>query len=139
MFSFLLMVSALSPLFTKVWRMHKLLTTPNPRSRAQLNNFQAVLYTLPAIVVELLILTIFSFADPPRQTELLGVGDGIGEQQISCAHRTKAFLITQCLYDGILVGIGCVLAYNTKDLDPRFGEAKQLGMCFFPFPLCCWR
>lgn len=26
-----------------------------------------------------------------------------------------------------LVFTGCVLAYKTRDLDPKFGEAKQLG------------
>jgi 7 transmembrane sweet-taste receptor of 3 GCPR len=136
-FVFLMKLKALSPLFAKVWRMHKLLTTPNPKDRAQLNNFQAFLYTLPAIAIELLILTVFSLADPPRQTELLGVGEGIGEQQISCTHQSNAFMITQIVYDGILVGIGCILAYQTKDLDPRFGEAKQLGM-FLSMFMCTY-
>jgi hypothetical protein len=28
---------------------------------------------------------------------------------------------------GLLIFIGCILAYRTRDLDPKFGEAKQLG------------
>jgi hypothetical protein len=28
---------------------------------------------------------------------------------------------------GVLILIGCILAYHTKDVDRKFGESKQLG------------
>ena len=37
-------------------------------------------------------------------------------------------------YDYIIAGgglAGCVLAYRTRDLDPKYGEAKQLGTSTF--------
>lgn len=30
-----------------------------------------------------------------------------------------------------LIVVGCYLAYRTRDLDPRFGEAKQLGFAMY--------
>lgn len=30
----------------------------------------------------------------------------------------------------LLISIGCILAYKTRGLDPKFGEAKQLGTFF---------
>jgi hypothetical protein len=58
------------------------------------------LYTIPLILLEVIILTIFSFVDPPREWEELGVGVGIGVQQITCQHQTNAFFITQITYCG---------------------------------------
>jgi hypothetical protein len=71
--------------------------------RVQVTNFQAFLYTLPLVVIELFILSLFSILDPPRQKELLGVGDGIGVQQITCTHETSVFFITQMIFDGKFV------------------------------------
>jgi hypothetical protein len=92
-------VLALSPLFIKVWRMAKLLSS-DQIERSKLSNVQAFVYTLPLIAIEMLLLMIFSFVDPPRQTEQLGVGDGIGVQQVTCQHETEAFYITQVVFDG---------------------------------------
>jgi hypothetical protein len=69
--------------------------------RKNITNFQSFLYTLPLFFVEMLILLIFSLVDPPRPTEELGVGDvGVGEQVITCQHRTNAFFITQVIFAG---------------------------------------
>ena len=80
--------------------MAKLLTAPSGFQRSQLNNVQAFLYTLPLIIIEIIILTTFSIVDPPRQTESLGVGYGIGVQEVTCTQQTKAFYVTQVVYDG---------------------------------------
>jgi hypothetical protein len=82
--------------------MAKLLNASASFQRTNVSNFQAMLYTLPLISIEVLILTIFSFADPPRQKEELGVGIGIGVQQVTCEHNSNAFFITQTTYGGML-------------------------------------
>jgi hypothetical protein len=111
-----MVITALSPLFVKVWRMAKLLSSITTHMntigslqrrqqqlhRVQVTNFQAFLYTLPLIVIELIILSLFSIVDPPRQKELLGVGDGIGVQQLTCTHETSSFFITQMVFNGTL-------------------------------------
>jgi hypothetical protein len=38
----------------------------------------------------------------------------------------SVFLYTLIEDVAVLIFIGCVLAYKTRDLDPKFGEAKQL-------------
>jgi hypothetical protein len=70
--------------------------------QVQVTNFQAFLYTLPLVLIELFILLLFSIVDPPRQKELLGVGDGIGVQQLTCTHETSSFFITQMVFNGTL-------------------------------------
>ena len=80
--------------------MAKLLSAPTGFQRGQINNLQAFLLTLPLVAIEILLLTIFSIVDPPQQTELLGVGDGIGLQQVTCSQNSNAFFITQTIFDG---------------------------------------
>ena len=80
--------------------MAQLLKISTGFQRPKINNVQAFLYTLPLISFEILLLTIFSIVDPPQQTELLGVGEGIGVQQVTCTTKTNAFFITQVVFDG---------------------------------------
>jgi len=128
-----LFATALSPLFVKVWRMHVLLHASKHFRRVNVTNIQAMIYTLPIILAELAILTIFSFVDPSRAVENLGVADlEFGQvRSITCQHESQAFPITQIAFDAVLVLIGCYLAYETRKLDPRFGEAKQLAFAMY--------
>lgn len=53
---------------------------------------------------------------------------------ILCAKKTNAKL-PLCRYvlflTGLLILVGCVLAYRTRDLDPKYGEAKQLAFSMY--------
>ena len=62
-------------------------------------------------------------------------------------HYCKHVFISLCLFllkllttfftfAGSLVLVGCVLAYRTRDLDPKYGEAKQLGTNIFASSTC---
>jgi hypothetical protein len=107
---------ALSPLFVKVWRMHRLLTVGVQRT--SLNHFQAFLLTIPLMFMEIIILTTFSLIDPPQQVERLGVGSSTNYdsndnnshssidhsnvyQQVTCEQQTNAFFITQFAFSGM--------------------------------------
>jgi hypothetical protein len=125
--------TALSPLFVKVWRMYKLLHASSQFRRVSVTNVKAMLYTLPIIVAELVILSVFSVVDPSRAIEDLGETHvEFGQiQSVTCQHDTKAFLLTQTIFDAFLILIGCYLAFATRNLDARFGEAKQLGFAMY--------
>jgi hypothetical protein len=86
--------TALSPLFVKVWRMYTLVTASRGFVRVNVTHFQAFLYSLPICIVEFVILTIFSFVDPPRVAEVLGVGGGFGMQRITCEQVRTYILAT---------------------------------------------
>jgi hypothetical protein len=113
--------------------MYKLLHASSQFRRVSVTNLKAMLYTLPIIVAELVILTGFSIVDPPRAVEDLG--ESVVEfgqiQSVTCQHETNAFLQTQASFDAFLILIGCWLAYETRNLDARFGEAKQLGFAMY--------
>lgn len=65
--------------------MYKIVNASQSFSRVNVSHFQAFIYSLPICIVQVLILTVFSFVDPPRVSEELGVGDGgFGLQQIAC-------------------------------------------------------
>lgn len=47
-------------------------------------------------------------------------------QHIVCGHNTNASFIVEVIYEAGLVCIGCILAYQTRHLDKRFGGSKSL-------------
>lgn len=116
---------ALSPLFVKVWRMWRMVGAPN-RQPAIVNHSAAVMLSLPIIVMQVLILTIFTLADPPKSEEIIDIEDGIVTQRVVCTQESIAFTIVMMVFEAGLLLIGCVLAYVTRNLDTQFGEAKQL-------------
>lgn len=69
--------------------------------RVNMSHLKALLVTLPIILVEVIILTIFSFIDPSQITETLGVGNNSFEyQQVLCEQSSNAFFIVQNSYNG---------------------------------------
>lgn len=90
----------LSPLFVEAIILVKIINKSSNVEITPLTINKTVLYVLPLIVTQLFILTIFSFVDPPRQDEQLGVGSDTVYQQITCKHETKAFVCTQTVFTG---------------------------------------
>jgi hypothetical protein len=127
-------VLALAPLFVKVWRM-KQLVGPSKLRRKSISNTQAAVYTLPMILMQVAILITFTFVDPPQQTEQIENVDGVIVQSIVCEADTDAFFIVQLVFDAGFVLAGCILAYKTRNLDPQFGEAKQLIFAMYNIAL----
>jgi hypothetical protein len=92
---------ALSPLFVKVWRMVLLLNASTGFQRKVMTNFQTFLWTLPLMLMEMILLALVSILDPPRRYEELGVGEGIGTQVTSCQHNSSVFFIVQTIFHGM--------------------------------------
>ena len=130
----LFFVMALAPLFVKIWRIKQLVGSQVVR-RAAITNVQAALYTLPIMMVQAIILLIFSFVDPPVPTEYIDNEDGFVTQRVVCDTNTNAFLIVQLVFDGGFIVSGCVLAYMTRNLNDEFGEAKQLIFAMYNIAL----
>jgi 7 transmembrane sweet-taste receptor of 3 GCPR len=125
-------VVALSPLFVKVWRMYRL--TQAAFKRATITNAKAAMYTLPLIVLQVVILTIFSVVDPPRPTEIIEL-DGSATRRIVCEANTDAFFIVEIVFEAGLVVAGCVLAYLQRNMDDKFGETKQMLVAMYNIAL----
>ena len=116
---------ALAPLFVKVWRIHKLVGSSNIR-RNTISNMKAALFTMPMLLVQFILLLVFTFVDPPQQMELIEEDGGLVVQRIVCASGSDARFYTLGAYEASLVIVGCVLAYLTRNLQDDFGEAKQM-------------
>jgi hypothetical protein len=63
--------------------------------RVNMNHSKALLYTIPLILSEIIILITFTFFDPPKQVEELNEF-----QQVLCEQNSSAFFITQLVFDG---------------------------------------
>lgn len=132
MWSFnLLFAGALSPLFVKVFRMYKILGASSSFRRKSITHPQAALMTLPIPLAEVVLLTLFTFVDPPRLGKELEVSDGFATLHILCKRETYAFFALQGTFHGLLVLTGCVLAYLTRNVNPMFGEAWQLTFAMY--------
>ena len=115
---------ALSPLFVKVWRMWRMVGTPN--SSSVVDNFTAALLSLPIVAIQTMILIIFTFVDPPHPEEIIDFDEGVILQSIVCSQNSNAFAIVATIYEASLILVGCVLAYVTRNLESQLGEAKPL-------------
>jgi len=127
MWSFhLCFVLALSPLLVKVWRVYKLTESARSARRLAITHQKTMLYTLPAILLQVLILALFSFLDPSLKETNVIIAGSISSQQSSCQHESKAFGIIQIIFEGGLVVIGCILAFKSRNMGSTLGESKQL-------------
>jgi hypothetical protein len=122
---------ALAPLFVKVWRINQLVGLSKSMRRRSISNCKAAMYTLPVIMAQAAILLTFTFADPPKRTEVNVYNNGMVVQRAFCERETNAFLITEFIFEAVFVLAGCWLAYRTRNLDENFGEAKQLMFAMY--------
>jgi len=124
-------VLALAPLLVKVWRIYKLVGSADRAVRLSITNKKAMLFTMPAIFLQIFILTLFSIFDPSKKHTYVAIDGSSSSQHSICKHDTLAFLITQSLFEGGLVFVGCLLAFKTRNLCSTLGEAKQLGFAMY--------
>lgn len=121
---------ALSPLFVKVYRMYRLVGTPN-RNPAIISNPQAAAMSMPIICIQIIILAIFTIVDPPVPKDIILVDDTVVTQSVECTTDTDGFTITVLIFEFGLVLTGCALAFITRNLDSGFGQAKELGFAMY--------
>ena len=134
MWSFhLFFVMALSPLFVKVWRMYRL--TESSYKRTTITSTTAAIYTMPLILLQIVILALFTILDPPKPSELITNNDKGVSRQIVCDSETNALFIAQVTFEAGLVFTGCVLAYLQRNMDDRFGETKHMLIAMYNIAL----
>ena len=80
----------------------------------------------PAILLQAFILTLFSIFDPSKAYTYVEIDGSSSYQHSVCRHDTPAFAVTQLIFEGGLVLVGCVLAWKTRNLGSTLREAKQL-------------
>ena len=125
---------ALAPLFIKVYRMYRLVGMENIR-RTTISNTQAAVWTIPIILIQVVILIISTFVDPPRPTEHIENRDGFVVESVVCESETIAMGAVRFVFEAGLVVAGCVLAYMTRNLNSDFGESKQLIFAMYNIAL----
>jgi len=132
MWSFhMLFVMTLSPLFVKIWRIWKLVGASGIPRRTQISHMKTFLYTLPPIGIQAIILLAISVADPPRQKDSTSIDDGVLTHHVTCGHETNALFVTEIIFEGSLIVIGCFLAYKQRKMDKKYGESVMLMFAMY--------
>ena len=116
----------ISPLFIKILRTYKLLGTSTSMysKREKMSNLQAFLLTLIIPTIQAIILISSTLAHPIKATETI-VQESLS-LSIQCTKGSQAFYVIELCFLGGLVADGCCLAYLTRNIDPKFGDAKAL-------------
>ncbi|CAB9502776.1 Metabotropic glutamate receptor 3 [Seminavis robusta] len=125
---------ALSPLFVKTYRLHRLVGTQN-QNPSIISNPQAVAMTLPIVLIQAVILTVFTIVDPPTPEDIIELDEGVVSHRVECTTQNNAFTITVLSYESGLVLVGCILAFVTRNMDSGFGQAKELLFCVYNIAL----
>ena len=123
-------VIALAPLIVKTWRMRSLVGKPSLR-RQTISHTKTAMLMVPFILVQVMILLIFTFVDPNKETQIIEQDGSSINYRVVCSHDTKAFLIVQLIYEGGILIIGCILAWMTRNMEGDFGESKQLIVAMY--------
>ncbi|KAL7473608.1 hypothetical protein ACHAXS_014068 [Conticribra weissflogii] len=114
-------VLALSPLFVKTYRLFKLVgdETTIPK-RQTITHSTTALMMVPFVLVEVMILMVFTFVDPSKMEERMEY-DNLGvTHRIICSHETGAFFVVQLIYQGGLVLIGCFLGEKVEKISSEW-------------------
>eukprot|EP00980_Cylindrotheca_fusiformis_P001814 scaffold408_cov71-Cylindrotheca_fusiformis.AAC.15 len=124
---FMLSSMMISPLFIKAYRTYKLLGSSVASAMSvKMDNGEAWLRALPIPLVQMIVLFIFTYADPWKATAEINLDSAIPTKIMLCRSSTTGFVIVQSIFDFLLLFMGCVLAYLTRKVDPLFCDAKAL-------------
>ncbi|KAL7463939.1 hypothetical protein ACHAXS_004290 [Conticribra weissflogii] len=125
-------VFALTPLFVKTYRLYKLLGVGYVIPRRQtISNARTALMAVPFMVLELVILLIFTFVDPNKMKGVMEYDESAMTHRVICSHDTWAFFIVQVIYQGGLVLLGCFLAYKTVNMQKEYRDNRQLILTMY--------
>jgi hypothetical protein len=128
--SFLLGSVSLSLLFTKTYRIYKLVDSATDfRSNIITHTHrQAAKLASPLVLIQTAILLVFTFIDPKKLIELVCFSGSHITHRLICSHETPAFFITTLTltFEGGLIVVGCVLAFKRHNLQSEFNDSNQI-------------
>jgi hypothetical protein len=126
----------MAPLLVKVYRVYKVVGHAQAMRRVAITTRQAAWQMLPIVLLQVILLLLFTFVDPPRAFEEADIRDGsIPTYHITCETHSRALSYTDTAFKATIVATGCVLSYLSRNLDHRFGESKQLLFAMYNIAL----
>lgn len=122
---------ALSLLFSKTYRIYKLLDAAEGFRSTTMSHSETVKLALPLVILQTIILLVFTFYDPSSATDVVDSNGSDITHRLICAREGPAFLITMLVYEGGLLVVGCALAFKTRNLQSEFNESKQIILSMY--------
>jgi hypothetical protein len=117
---------AIAPLFAKVYRLYQLVGSAQRFQKKTIGWKETATIIVPIVLFQVILLLIFTFVDPPKSVSFVGYENGDLIQNVQCQHDSMTYFWIQTVYDGLLMMIGCLLSFLSRNIDTRYGEAKQL-------------
>eukprot|EP00984_Skeletonema_dohrnii_P003248 scaffold1075_cov100-Skeletonema_dohrnii-CCMP3373.AAC.4 len=99
--------------------------------RRTISHKRTLQMVIPFVLVQTVILLIFTFVDPNKQTSIVEEDGSSIEHRYVCGHNTRAFFAVMLIYQGGLLLVGCYLALKTRHLQSEFNESKQIILAMY--------
>ncbi|ESN94714.1 hypothetical protein HELRODRAFT_164601 [Helobdella robusta] len=134
-------------MFSKTWRVHVIFTNIEMNKKA-IKDIQLVLIVILLTLIDLAILMSWQIVDPPfvqsknitathevtKETD----SDVIVYIEYCFSHHMNTFLIVVYLYKGLLLAVGCFLAWETRNVTiPALNDSKYIGMSVYIVVITC--
>lgn len=125
-----------SPLFTKTWRVYQIFMQSTLRIVKMSNNRLAVICSVQ-LALNIILLLVWSVMDPvnPQSfsvSQLDSTTNKLYEQTASiCSSNSYTFPAIVLGSMVVLLVVGCVLAFNTRNVTSKFNESKSISAAIY--------
>ncbi|CAM9149949.1 unnamed protein product [Phaeothamnion confervicola] len=125
---------AFSALFSKVWRVWRIMESAKQMKRIKLTVQQTMSVISFIVGVDVVILVVWSAVAPPRPTPYYETtSDGVEIEQQKCSSSASLFEIVFLLYKLVLIIWGCYLSWVTRKCSSELSESKQIMYSMYNF------
>jgi gamma-aminobutyric acid type B receptor len=125
---------AFAALFQKIFRVWKLFDNPRLK-KVKVTNTMLMMNIAQMLFVEVLLMVIWSIADPITPTETTETdataGDIVSTECLSNTQLGEFIPLLQGLWKVLLVLYGCFLAFKTRNVGSAFSESRHITIGIF--------
>ena len=134
------MTMLLAFLFGKVYRVYIIFMAAQKLQRVKVTDRELLLKILAVILVQVVILLVWTFVEDPRVESVAMsesvdprycTGDDCFPTEEQCIENHNIVGIFSIIYLAILVLVGCILSYQSRELPNCFSEAKYIMLAMY--------
>lgn len=128
----------LIPLLVKIAAINKIMSSAKKMKRVKINKVQMFKVMGGLLSLVILYLIIWSAVDPVKVVELRKVTNAtsaVVEECITCSSRNSFWYYIALGFQGLLLVMASVLAFQSRDTIPEFDESRSLGTMIYSHSL----
>jgi hypothetical protein len=128
----------LIPLLVKIAAINKIMSSAKKMKRVKISKMQMFKIMGGLLLVVILFLIIWSVVDPVQLVEIRSVTNDISavvEECVTCTSRQPFWNYIALGFQGLLLIMASVLAFQSRDTIPEFDESRSLGTMIYSHAL----